>query len=102
MKSKWEAIPTPETVNGGDYQARVMALGALSNGDDAIIVVNYTNKNGHGNIHSPTFAKIIAAAPDLLEALIFCRSVLESQGLFDRSEQIAFEKATAAIAKATD
>lgn len=46
-------------------------------------------------------AKLIAAAPDLLSALIFCQSVIKSQGMFDRSEQMAYDKAEAAIKKAT-
>lgn len=45
-------------------------------------------------------AKLITAAPDLLQALIFCRSVIESQGLFDLSERLAFKTANEAIAKA--
>ncbi len=47
-------------------------------------------------------AKLIAAAPELLEALQFCKSVLEAQGLFDLSEQQAFDKAKAAISKAIE
>lgn len=46
-------------------------------------------------------AKLIAAAPDLLEAVMFCRSVLESNGIFELSEKLAVEKAQAAIKKAT-
>lgn len=99
-KGPWEIVPTPETINGGDFQGRIIAKGVLSNGDDAIIVGNYENKNGHGNIHSLPNAKLIAAAPDLLEALSFCKSVIESQGMFDTSERMAFDKAQAAIEKA--
>jgi hypothetical protein len=46
-------------------------------------------------------ALLATAAPELLEALQFCKSVIKSQGMFDRSEQMAFEKADAAIKKAT-
>lgn len=68
-KGNWEVIPTPETLNGGDYQARIISKGALSDGNDAIIVGHYSNKNGVGNIHYEANAKLIAAAPDLLDAL---------------------------------
>ena len=47
-------------------------------------------------------SKLISAAPELLKALQFCQSVIKTQGMFDRSEQIAYEKATAAIKKATE
>jgi hypothetical protein len=69
IRGPWEAIPTPETLNGGDYQARIIAKGALSDGNDAIIVGHCNNKNGSGNIHYEPNAKLIAAAPDLLKAL---------------------------------
>ncbi len=46
-------------------------------------------------------ARLIAAAPELLEALKFCLSVIEDQGVFDASEKMAVTKALAAIAKAT-
>lgn len=46
-------------------------------------------------------AKLIAAAPDLLKALQFCQSVIKTQGMFDLSERMAFDKAAAAIKKAT-
>ena len=45
-------------------------------------------------------ANLIAAAPELLEALAFCRSVIRSQGMFDASERMAVEKADAALARA--
>lgn len=45
-------------------------------------------------------AHLIAAAPDLLEALVFCQSVIKAQGMFDRSEQMAYDKAESAIQKA--
>jgi hypothetical protein len=47
-------------------------------------------------------AKLIAAAPELLEALMFCKNVIFYSGMFERSEQIAFEKAEQAIKKATE
>ena len=37
----------------------------------------------------------------LLEALQFCQSVIKSQGMFDLSERMAYDKAEAAIQKAT-
>jgi hypothetical protein len=46
--------------------------------------------------------QLMAAAPELLEALIFCKSVIEQSGMFDRSEQLAFDAADAAIKKATE
>lgn len=49
----------------------------------------------------PNNVKLVAAAPDLLDALRFCRSVLVGQGLYDLSERLALERADAAIAKAT-
>lgn len=52
------------------------------------------------SIENAANAKLIAAAPDLLEALVFCKSVIESSGMFDRSEQLAFDKAKQAIEKA--
>ena len=45
-------------------------------------------------------ARLIAAAPELLEALKFCAKVLENQGLYDVSEQLAFDQAQSAISKA--
>ena len=47
-------------------------------------------------------AKLMAAAPDLLEALVFCKSVIESSCMFERSEQLAVERAEQAIKKATE
>ena len=49
----------------------------------------------------PADAKLMAAAPDLLDALRFSVSVHKAQGLYDLSEQMAVEQAEAAIAKAT-
>ena len=74
LKSKhtngpWEVRPTQETLNGGDFQARIIATRALSDRNDAIIIGHYTDKNGPGNIHWPPNAYLIAAAPDLLNAL---------------------------------
>jgi hypothetical protein len=46
-------------------------------------------------------SKLSESATQLLEALRFCRSVIQSQGLFDLSERMAFDKATAAIEEAT-
>jgi hypothetical protein len=46
-------------------------------------------------------AKLIAAAPDLLEALMFAKSVIKKNGIFDVSDRMAFEKALKAIKKAT-
>jgi len=46
-------------------------------------------------------AKLIATAPELFEALIFCKSVIYKGGMLKRSEQIAFEIAESAINKAT-
>lgn len=45
-------------------------------------------------------AKLVAAAPELLEALKFCQSVIKSQSMFDVSERMAFDKAQEAIKKA--
>lgn len=64
----------------------------------------------HGNdgesvadiVYKEADATLIATAPELLEALRFCVSVIKSQGMFDRSEQLAYEKGTAAITKATN
>lgn len=67
-KGPWEVRPTPETLKGGDFQARIIAPGAFSDGNDAIVVGHFTNKNGVGNIHWPANAYLIAAAPDLLTA----------------------------------
>jgi hypothetical protein len=46
-------------------------------------------------------AQLIAAAPELLEALKFCKSVIEANGMWELSEQMAVNHAVAAIAKAT-
>lgn len=67
-KGPWEVQPTPETLKGGDFQARIIAPGALSDGCDAIVVGHYSDRNGIGNIHWPANAYLIAAAPDLLAA----------------------------------
>lgn len=45
-------------------------------------------------------AQLISAAPELLKALKFCKSVIVSAGVFDRSEEIAIEMAEIAINKA--
>ena len=42
-------------------------------------------------------ARLIAAAPDLVEALWFCRSVIKAQGMFDRSEVMAYNMANKAL-----
>jgi len=45
-------------------------------------------------------AKLIAAAPEMHEALSFCLSVIKSNGIFDVSEKMAVKKAEAALKKA--
>lgn len=45
-------------------------------------------------------AQLIAAAPEVLEALKFSVSVHKSHGLYDLSERMAVQKAETAIAKA--
>ena len=47
-------------------------------------------------------AKLIAAAPDLLEALNLCRIALYNTGLYNFSEQLAYSEANKAIKKATE
>lgn len=42
-------------------------------------------------------AQLIACAPELLEALIFCKSVIESNGAFELSEKLAIEKAESVL-----
>lgn len=49
---------------------------------------------------SKRYANLFAAAPELLEALKFCRSVMVANGIWELSEQIAYDKAAAAINKA--
>lgn len=49
-----------------------------------------------------TIVKRIAAVNELLEALQFCQSVIKAQGMFDLSERMAYDKAEAAIKKATE
>lgn len=69
----------------------------VKKGTSAHIIANVfgeTKKQAEAN------AKLIAAAPDLLETLEFCKSVIEKQGMFDLSERMAFDKAKAAISKA--
>lgn len=44
-------------------------------------------------------ARLIAAAPELLEALVFCRSVMLSNGVFETSERLVMKKAEAVLAK---
>lgn len=39
---------------------------------------------------------------ELVDALSFCKSVIQSQGMFDLSERMAFDKAEDAIKKATE
>lgn len=48
----------------------------------------------------PPAARLIEAAPDMLAALKFCRSVMVANGIVELSEQMAIEKIDAAIAKA--
>lgn len=43
------------------------------------------------------YPKVKAKHDKLLEALKFCQSVIKSGGMFDRSEQLAYEKAEEAI-----
>ena len=58
---------------------------------DGTICVGITwRPNGH----------LIAAAPDLLAALKFCRNVIDANLAMELSEKIGIEKADAAIAKA--
>lgn len=45
-------------------------------------------------------AGLIAAAPELLAALSFCRSVLQKNGVIETSERLAIKHADAAILKA--
>lgn len=52
------------SVPDGDFQARIMA-------GKTIIVGEPAKQNGRANIHWPQNAALIAAAPELLEALKF-------------------------------
>lgn len=47
-------------------------------------------------------AKLIAAAPDLLDAIVFCLNELYQTGTQDEIRKQAIEKANAAIRKATE
>lgn len=47
-------------------------------------------------------AKLMAAAPEMLEALIFARSVMISNGIFEASERLALEKIDKAIKNASE
>lgn len=51
-------------------------------------------------LNSTTPDPLYASAPKMLEALKFCRSVMVSNGIFERSEQLALEMADEAIARA--
>jgi hypothetical protein len=64
------------------------------------IVCHFENKHNWPFENWESNTHLIAAAPDLLEALEFCASVLKEGGLFERSEQIAFDQATSSITKA--
>lgn len=44
-------------------------------------------------------AKLIATAPELFKALMFCKSVIADGGMFERSEQLAFEMAEKVLDK---
>lgn len=46
-------------------------------------------------------ARLVAAAPDLMEACKFSLSVHKAQGMFDASERLAIERLERAIAKAS-
>lgn len=43
---------------------------------------------------------LMAAAPEMKDALMFCISVIEANGVFEASERIAIEKAKAALRSA--
>ena len=66
-------------------------------GGETICVCNSSNISTDNEAN----AKLIAAAPELLEALIFCRNIIGELGMFDINEKIAFDKAQSAIDKAT-
>ena len=51
---------------------------------------------------SKKYCKLFLAAPKLLNVLKFCKSVIESNGVFEASERIAIEKAEKAIDFATN
>lgn len=104
-KGKWFIERTSN--EEGDFQCRILCESSEQRSHESsykepqifIIVGECNKRNGVANIHHLGNAKLISAAPDLLEALQFCKSVIESNGLFDMSERMAFEKATNAINK---
>ena len=72
-------------------------------GKDGVVVADASWTGGSGcelSIDNPADAKLIAAAPELLEALIECEYMID-HCLFGCDAENAKAKARAAIAKAT-
>jgi hypothetical protein len=74
----------------------------ITEGKKGKVICNITSHFTAKHEEAQANAKLIAAAPKLLEALRFCKSVIESQGIYDRSESLAVDKATEAIKEATE
>jgi len=86
----------------GDWNISPSKLVVVDKYGEAIADCDWTTETYFTKEEMEANAKLIAAAPELLEALIFCQSVIKTQGMFDLSERMAFDKAELAIKKATE
>lgn len=80
------------TADSEDFQCRIMADNAFRDGASAIICGEPIKRNGRSNIHFEPDARLIAAAPEMLESL---RCVIDVIG-----DDPSFDHCKRAIAKA--
>lgn len=86
--------PGPWTVRTGSLMNAFWLLDAEKN------MIGTFNQSGNDAAQGASNARLIAAGPAMLKALLFCRSVIIKMGPVDRSELLAIEAADAAIAEA--
>jgi hypothetical protein len=91
--------PLPWSVDGCQIHSNGKYLLALQSG--APLSESKSNAIAICEAMNSTYGKGIdpSSVPELLEALKFCMSVMRAQGMYDRSEFIAYDKAQDAIDK---
>jgi predicted homoserine dehydrogenase-like protein len=109
MSNKLKHTPGPWTVNTKDY-ANCIGIECLVNGVGHTVVMDqycYPNFQRHGSEEKLANARLIASAPDLLEALIELNTVIDNYWNGKRTDaQVklinkAQQKAFVIITKAT-
>lgn len=95
-KAPWVFATTGETMQGYSQPYAVAQEGKAN-----LIAGIFGDVNG-GEVTAKANAKLIAAAPELLEALQLITKGINNKGWFDKVPEKSIEKALLAIKKATE